>query len=261
MKYIDISEAGNLPGKKLEDNDTFSFQCHSGLECFNLCCRNLNLFLYPYDVLRLKNILGISSDDFIDEYVDVDLRPSSFFPEVLLKMSDNSEKTCPFLTEKGCSVYTDRPDTCRSFPVEMGMIYDAARKKNRQVYFFKPPDFCLGKHENKTWTSKTWAKDQGSVLYNKMTAKWAELASLFQTDPWGKEGPYGQKAKMVFMATYNIDKFRDFVFKSSFLVRFKVKSDILKKVKKNDLELLKLGFEWVKLFIWGIKTKSIRPKT
>ena len=58
MKSIDIKDIETLPGRKLNDSDTFMFRCHSGLECFNKCCRNLNLFLYPYDIICLKNKLG-----------------------------------------------------------------------------------------------------------------------------------------------------------------------------------------------------------
>jgi hypothetical protein len=60
------------------------------------------------------------------------------------------------------------------------------------------------------------------------------------------------------MATYNIDRFRDFVFQSSFLKRYKIKSAIRKKLKTDDVRLLKFGFEWVKVFIWGMQSKDIR---
>ena len=56
------------------------------------------------------------------------------------------------------------------------------------------------------------------------------------------------------MAAYNVDGFRDFIFQSSFLKRYKVKSALLKKLKTDDVQLLKFGFEWVKFFIWGIKS-------
>ncbi len=260
MKYVDIDNLDKLPGRRLKKNDTFSFHCHSGLSCFNQCCRNLNLFLYPYDVIRLKKSLGITSDQFIDRYVDIVLRSSSFFPEALLRMSDNAEMTCPFLVESGCSVYPDRPDTCRTFPVEQGIIFDGRNKKTKSVYFFRPPDFCMGQHESKEWTTASWSMDQDAVEYNKMTSLWAELKSLFQTDPWQGEGPDSPRGKMAFMATYNIDRFRDFVFNSSFLKRYKVKSAILKKIKKNDVELMKFGFRWVKFYIWGIKTKYITQR-
>ena len=125
MKNVDIDEIDKLPGRRIKEGETFCFRCHPEVSCFNRCCRNLNLFLYPFDVVRLKQCLGITSNVFLDEYVDVVLRPSNFFPEVLLRMAPTPEKTCPFLTDTGCSVYADRPDTCRIFPIEQGMLYDA----------------------------------------------------------------------------------------------------------------------------------------
>ncbi len=88
--------------------------------------------------------------------------------------------------------------------------------------------------------------------------RWAKVKRLFQDNPWGLEGPEGSKAKMAFMAAYNVDRFRGFIFQSSFLKRYKVKSALLKKLKIDDVQLLKFGFEWVKFFIWGIKSKNIR---
>ena len=258
MKYIDAKAQEDLLDKKLEDDEVFSFRCHEGLECFTRCCRNLNLFLYPYDVLRLKNRLNISSEHLIDAYVDIVLRESNFFPDVLLRMAENEERTCPFLNESGCTVYPDRPDTCRTFPLEQGILFQGPAGKATDVYFFKPPDFCIGQHEPQEWTSESWAQDQGAVFYHKMTAKWAEVKALFHSDPWGQEGHHGPKGKMAFMATYNLEKFRDFVFQSTFLKRYKVKSGVLRKIKTDEVALMKFGFAWVKFFVWGINQPSFR---
>jgi Fe-S-cluster containining protein len=260
MKYIDADNLEKLPGRQLQAGDTFSFRCHPGVACFNRCCRNLNLFLYPYDVLRLKNHLEISAGQFLDEYVDVVLRPETFFPEVLLRMADNAEKTCPYLTESGCSVYPDRPDTCRTFPVEQGSLYDAGTGKASPVHFFRPPDFCEGQHESDQWTVGTWRDDQEAGDFNRMTRAWAEIKRLFVDDPWQGEGPQGPRAKMAFMATYNIDDFKKFVFESSFLKRYKVKKEVLRKIRASEESLLLFGFEWVRLFVWGMKSKKIRLK-
>ncbi|MGD2185569.1 MAG: YkgJ family cysteine cluster protein [Desulfobacterales bacterium] len=260
MKYIDSNKLKDLPGRQIGEKDTFSFRCYPGIGCYNRCCRNLNLFLYPYDVLRLRSALNISSDEFLDHYVDVVLRSGNFFPDVLLRMSENKEKTCTFLVDAGCSVYADRPDTCRTFPIEQGILYDAAEQKNTAVHFLRPPDFCLGQHEEQQWTVATWSRDQEAERYHKMTIRWAELKRLFQTDPWGAEGPQGPRAKMAFMAAYNIDRFHEFVFNSSFLKRYKVKQAILKKLKADDAELLKFGFDWVKFFLWNMKTKKVKPR-
>jgi hypothetical protein len=260
MKYIDIGDHGSMPSGLLKEGESFSFRCHSGLACFNKCCRNINLFMYPYDILMLKKRLKISSDEFLGTYVDIVLQRSGFFPEVLLRMSDNPEKSCPFLRDSGCSVYSDRPDTCRTFPVEQGIYHDASGNKKTLVHFFRPPDFCLGRHEDKKWTAESWTKDQNALMHNKMTAMWSELAGLFQNDPWEGEGPEGRRAKMAFMAVYNIDRFREFVFKSSFLKRYILKHDLMIKIKNNDTELLKFGFAWVKYFLWGINTVNIRQR-
>lgn len=260
MKYVDTDNLDALPGRRLEPDDTFSFQCHPNISCFNRCCRNLNLFLYPYDVIRLKNRLNLTSDRFLDEHVDIVSRKSNFFPEVLLRMAEDEERTCPFLSDAGCTVYPDRPDTCRTFPLEQGVFYDAECNTSNVIHFFRPPDFCMGQHEKKLWTPQSWAQDQEAVVYNKMTARWSELKRLFQSDPWGSQGPEGPKAKMAFMATYNMDQFREFLFKSSFLKRYKVKSKVLKQVRSDDVELMAFGFEWVKFYVWGIKSKYFSLK-
>ena len=86
------------------------------------------------------------------------------------------------------------------------------------------------------------------------------MQALFQSNPWAGEGPGCQRAKMAFMATYNMDPFRQFVFHSSFLQRYKVKRDLLKKIESDEVSLMLFGFEWVKFFVWGIKSKKIRPR-
>jgi hypothetical protein len=260
MKYIDSNTINQIPGTRIKQKSHFNFQCNPDVSCFNLCCRNLNLFLYPYDVLRLKNNLNITSSQFIDQYTDIVMREESFFPDVLLKMTENQEKTCPFLSESGCQVYPDRPDACRTFPIEMGIQYSETTKQDEPVYFFRPPDFCKGVETNKSWTIDTWSTDQAVVPYHRMTIQWAKIKRLFQNDPWGPEGINGKKGKMAFMALYNIDEFRSFVFMSSFLKRYKINKELKKKMKKNDDPLLKLAFEWVKLFVWGIPSKKMSIK-
>ncbi len=260
MKQVDPDKIAAVRGRRLGEDDTFQFRCHAGLSCFNRCCRNLNLFLYPYDVLRLKNRLSVSSNTFLDRHVDVVLREGSFFPDVLLRMADNSDKTCPFLSDAGCRVYPDRPDTCRSFPVEHGVLFDTSGKPNGRLSFFRPPEFCQGQFENETRTLVSWCDDQEEAVYREMTARWAEVKQLFSKDPWGGEGPSGPRAKMAFMATYNLDRFREFVFDSSFLKRYGVKPVTVKKARSEDTVLMKLGFAWVRLFVWGIPSPTIKIK-
>jgi hypothetical protein len=62
------------------------------------------------------------------------------------------------------------------------------------------------------------------------------------------------------MAAYNMDAFRDFVFKSSFLKRYRIASALLDKARTDDVELLKIGLAWIELFIWGKSSPLLRPR-
>ncbi|MCJ8501138.1 YkgJ family cysteine cluster protein [Desulfatitalea alkaliphila] len=260
MKYLDEDALQTLQGRVFGPEETFSFRCHPGVTCFNRCCHNLNLFLYPYDVLRLRQALAIPSDQFIDGYVDVVLRPGHFFPEVLLRMADGAGQPCIFLSAEGCRVYGDRPHTCRLFPMEQGARLDATSGRSEPMHIFRPPDFCQGPAEDRVWTVDAYVRDQGAEAYYPLTLAWAELHRRFVENPWGAEGPSGAKGRMAFMAAYNLDQFRDFVFQSSFLKRYKVAGALVRRLRSDDHALLQFGFEWIKVFVWGMRSQQIKPK-
>ncbi len=258
MKYFEDTPLEALPGRYLKADALFRFRCHPGIGCFNRCCRNLNLFLHPYDVLRLRKALNIPSDAFLERYVDVVLREGEYFPDVLLKMAEDREKSCVFLSSSGCSVYAHRPHTCRLYPLEQGVSFDGAAPKGRLVHFFRPFDFCQGPSEGTSWTPESWFEDQGALPYNAVTLPWSELRRLFRRNPWGTSGLSGPKGKMAFMATYNLDRFRDFVFNSSFLKRYFIEPALGDQIRNEDTPLLKFGFEWVKFIVWQIPSPLFR---
>ena len=47
--------------QRMEAEHLFQFQCYPGVSCFTQCCRDVTIVLTPYDVLRLKNCLKMSS--------------------------------------------------------------------------------------------------------------------------------------------------------------------------------------------------------
>ncbi|MGD2187440.1 MAG: YkgJ family cysteine cluster protein, partial [Desulfobacterales bacterium] len=114
-----ITKDSHLPvNRKLFDNESFIFECHPGTYCFTHCCRDADMYLYPYDIIRLKNRLGLSSAQFLEQHTTLAFRDNPYFPSVMLKMSDKEDKSCPFLSSKGCGVYGERPFSCRAYPLE-----------------------------------------------------------------------------------------------------------------------------------------------
>ena len=70
-------------------DEGFRFACHPGVPCFTECCRDLKLLLTPYDILRLKNHLGLESGDFLDRFVDVQFDEQRNLPMVYLNMQNH----------------------------------------------------------------------------------------------------------------------------------------------------------------------------
>ena len=113
----------------------FQFDCHPGVECFTRCCRNVDLILYPYDIIRLKTNLAIDSAEFLRLYTYLHKGDNPFFPTVKLKLTEDEEKACPFLQTSGCSVYEDRPSACRTYPLERAVDRERARKFPKNIIF------------------------------------------------------------------------------------------------------------------------------
>ena len=66
MKVNDKSKRAVAPEPdKLTEESRFQFDCHQGLECFTRCCHGIQIMLPPYDILRLKKALNLTSEEFL----------------------------------------------------------------------------------------------------------------------------------------------------------------------------------------------------
>jgi uncharacterized protein len=229
----------------------FNFCCHADLTCYTTCCRNVNMFLFPYDIIRLKNSLRIDSEDFLRNNVTVVPGNNPYFPSVMMKLSNDAQKSCPFLTKSGCSVYENRPSSCRTYPLERAVDRCPGGKKPNDFYFLTNHSYCLGHGKGRDFSVKEWIRNQKIDDFNLMNDLWAEIDSIFLNNPWKGEERGGQKQQLAFMVCYNIDRFRDFVGHNNILKGYRLSGDIRKRIGIDDSELLKFGFEWLKLLLTG----------
>ncbi len=244
---------------RLGPDDTFTFGCFPGISCFNTCCSDVNIFLSPYDVLRLKQRLGISSTEFLEKYTLLPVQKDMTVPVVLLKMQENEKKACHFVTDQGCGVYTDRPWPCRMYPVGLASSRDTEDGwRGDRFYFLLKEDTCLGHQEAREWTVQEWMDDQEVDAYEEWGEAYKEL-SLHKFFEDGLVLP-PEKMEMFFNSTYDLDKFREFVFGSSLLDRFEVDEDLVDRMKSDDETLLRFGFLWVRFALFGEPTMKMRPE-
>ena len=232
-------------------NDTFKFSCSKNVPCFNECCRDLNQFLTPYDILRLKNRLGMPSGIFLERYTTQHTGPKSGLPVITLKADHAAELKCPFVTPSGCSVYEDRPSSCRTYPLARVVSRSRERSVITEQYMLLREPHCLGFNQEQTWSVQKWIEDQGIAIYNEMNDMLMEIISLKNRLMPGR---LDIRSRHIFhMACYDLNAFKSHIFDKGILDGLNLSSDTLDAVKNDDVALLKLGLKWAKETLFGTK--------
>ncbi len=190
--------------KEITEHETFKFNCHPGVPCFTDCCRQLELALTPYDVVRLSRALHIPTKQFLEEYAVIEWEEGDFFPRVYLGMKDDGRVSCPFVEGKGCTVYSGRPGACRVYPLGRGAFkqddgsYDAIHVVLREPH-------CHGFSEPDTQTVAKWTEGQELHTYNSMNDA---MLTILQHPDTGRKKPTIEQRALFLDTLYDQDSFR-----------------------------------------------------
>lgn len=232
-------------GEELTPESRFRFACQPGLACFNRCCRQPTIILKPYDILRLRRRLGLTSTEFLERYTVQMTEDSSRLPLVFLDIAREGSEGCPLLGPEGCTVYEDRPGACRLFPVTQGSRL--AGDTVQDVYFCKHLEFCRGFDDGPEWTLAQWQADQGLEAYAELNRDWQEIIlKRAALDPPADDA----RAPALFaMVAYDSDKFRRFVFETPFLQIFEIPAAVAERLRQSEVELLRFGYKYLKMVL------------
>jgi Fe-S-cluster containining protein len=247
----------------LGPDSRFNFKCHKEIKCFTRCCRDINIILTPYDIIQLKKRLQLSSEQFLALYTEPQILEKTDLPMVTMKFleeegSATDTKACPFVRKEGCLVYTDRPTTCRYYPLGVANLSHKEDAEGEAVYFLVHEPHCLGFEEDTPWTVEQWREDQGVDLRDRINAEWTDLLVRKRSFPPNIKLT-DQSKEMFFLVSYNIDKFKQFVFESSFLKRYEVSAATVEKIRNDEIALLQFGLKWLKGLLF--KKEGVQGKT
>ena len=117
-------------------------------------------------------------------------------------------------------------------------------------------EHCLGFREDHEWTIRDWVADQGLKQYDARNAAWLDIVTFNQS--LGPEKDIPRKIQMFCMASYNLDSFKSFVFKSRFLDLFDVSPEIRDGLASDDGVLLAFAMDWLKFSLYGMKTMKLK---
>lgn len=252
----------NIMPQKLTPESKLKFRCHPGVSCFTACCGNINIVLTPYDILRIRRALNLPAPEFLLRFTTPVFLEKTDLPGVKLLLDE--EGRCPFVTEQGCTIYPYRPTTCRYYPVGMSYFREAPADKSEastseEFYFLVKEDHCQGHAEDKVQTIGEWRVDQGIDESDEMNKAWMEL--VMRRKSFGQQATLGEQAKRIFfMASTDLDKFRELVLSPAFLDTYELDRETMDKLREDDIELMHFSFRFLAATIFGIRDSGFKVK-
>lgn len=250
----------NIMPVKYTLDSKIKFRCHPGVSCFTQCCGNIKIILTPYDILQLRKRLDMTAPEFLHTYTEPTYLEKTDLPGVMIKLREDNGR-CPFIISEteGCRVYSDRPSACRYYPVGMANFHEGAQEDQEaeEFYFVVKEPHCKGFEEDTEWTVREWRADQGVDIRDKMNKGWMEL--VMRRKSFGYQATLSEPAKrMFFMASTDLDQFKRFVFKSSFLETYDVDPERLEKIKEDDIELMHFAVDYLASSMFGTNSMKVK---
>lgn len=254
------SPQNNIVPVRLELDSKICFHCDKDIACFTQCCHNNPVMLTPCDIIRLKNRLKASSQEFLYAFTTVSTIEGTELPIPVLKPVEEERGRCPLLGEAGCSVYEDRPIACRYYPVGAGLFHNSDAEDNERFFALVKEAHCHGHGLGTEMTIREWRDDQGIPEYDKVNSRWTEVVLKRKS-----LGPFvnipEKTLKMFFMGSYNLDSFRDFVFDTPFLSIYDIEDERVEKIREDDVALFDFAVDWMMSTLYGAGLLKIREQT
>lgn len=242
-----------LPGSK-----EISFKCYKGISCFNACCSNIDITLTPYDIIRLKHRLDMSSSEFLNEYTYPYELEKGGIAAVKFKPVDGGT-ACRFMREEGCSVYEDRPTSCRYYPIGLVSIRKQDEYDDSAEYAMVKEEHCKGHLEDNKMTIDEFRKEQGVEQYDELARGWRQLVLKKKSSGAAIGAPTLKSRQLFFMTCYDVDRFRTFVASEGFQNSFDVPDERMAKALTDDIELMLFGFDFLKQVLFAEETIGLKP--
>ncbi len=257
--FGDDKNPSNIIPRKYTMDSKIKFRCHPGVSCFTACCGNINIILTPFDILRLRKYLNMTADEFLLRFTEPMYIEKTDLPGVKLHLDEKGR--CPFVTPDGCTIYPKRPSACRYYPVGMANFHEGGEEgvDSEQFFFVVKEEHCKGHEEDKEWTIREWRADQGVDICDDMNRKWLEI--VMRRKSFGFQATMSEEAKKIFfMVSTNLDKFKKFIFESSFLDIYDVNRETLDTIQNDDIALLKFSYKYLASCLFGTQDIPIKDE-
>lgn len=239
---FDIPHKTPVVPNRLGLDDTIQFNCYKGISCFNECCKQADITLTPYDVIRLKKRLGMSSTEFLKKHTVPFQMDGQGMPGVKLKTEDERPVCLLLDGENGCGVYEDRPTACRYYPMGLLAMRSIDANTDERHFFMVHESHCTGHSEDNKLTVAQYRKEQGVEEYDDLNRDWYRIILKKRSSGPTIGRPTPASYHLFFTASYDVDKFREFINAPNFRSVYDLDDDYFAKLISDDVELMQFGF-------------------
>ncbi|NEV61538.1 YkgJ family cysteine cluster protein [Thiorhodococcus minor] len=229
------------------------FRCHKGISCFNACCKAADVTLTPYDILRLKRRLGLSSTELLRRHTVPFQMDADGLPGVKLK-TDESGVCLQLAGDAGCAIYADRPTVCRYYPVALLALREQDAPTAEERYSVVQEAHCKGHEGPRELSVTAYRAEQGCEDFDSLNREWYQLILKKKSAGPAVGRPPEASLRLFFMASYDLDTFRRFVLSENFRNTYSLPKALYREVAQDDEALLRFSYRFLRQVLFGERT-------
>ena len=233
------------------------FNCHKGIACFNAFCKNIDITLTPYDIVRLKKRLGMTSYELLATRTTRFDMDAHDVPGVKFRTQKGSS-ACQFLTEDGCSVYPDRPTACRYYALGTTSMRIVGTSSEEDFYLMVKEDHCLGHQEPKVQTVREYREEQGVDRYDEANKEWRQIVLKNRSCGPTVGKPSARSLDFLYLCSYDVDGLGAFIKSPGVGEVFDLDEAAMQGLMNDEVTLMQLGFHLLKQVLFGEITIALK---
>lgn len=249
---FDIPFTSDVVPSMLSADSTIKFRCYKGISCYNACCKQADITLTPYDIIRLKKRFEMSSGEFLKQHTVPFEMDADKVPGVKMKTTD--EGACLFMNEEGCSVYEDRPTSCRYYPLGHLALRHKDTSEDEAHYVLIEESHCKGHLEDREIQIRDYLAEQDVAMYKEMNREWLQLILKKKSGGPSVGKPPESSLQLYFMACFDMDRFRRFVMSDAFKKSYDLPETTYEVLQQDDIALMKFGFQLMRQVLFAENT-------
>lgn len=157
----------SIENRQVKMDDILPFSC---THCGGCCVQQEEILISPLDLFRLAKELGLTAEQFMDQYAECYIGESSRMPIVRVAPKGETRR-CPLLKNNKCSVHAVKPSVCRLYPLGRSLRCEPDEQEKpdwekTEVIYFHSGCFC------------------GSQTGHQTVREWLEEFHLLEDEPF-----------------------------------------------------------------------------